>query len=692
MSLTGTNADKRFAVAPGREHLFLSLLLREVVSRRVLKNRLPQDVLSALPRTAAEKISEETGIPSGSLNEIADAFAAAKRPLLIVGGISTAHSGGLAATAAAALLQWASGAVPETVDFSAAENYRAVGTLKDMEILSARMGRGDAGVVFLLRANPVFSLPRRLAFQENLKKAMLSVALCDFLDEDETAREADLVLPLSHPLESWGDVEPRVGVTSLLQPVSPPLHDTLSDGDALLGILGKVSGGGPAGSYKDLLFAAWGKRLGETGKNRLLEKGYVEETVPGKAVSLNGKGAVSALKGFEPAEDPGKPVLVLVPSVRTFDGRSRPISLLSEIPDPLTTVTYGPWISVPEETAKRAGLADGDEATVASSGWNAVLPVKVQPGLPEGVFVVCRDALPSPPVRTDRRTGGTVDYISGIGVVKTGKKIGLPVLSGSFSQHGRGMIPDPAHIEERRHHKKWTLYPEHDHKDYRWGMAIDLDLCNGCSACVAACHVENNVPVAGKADHLKGREMSWLRIEPYYREGAVEFLPMLCQHCDNAPCESVCPVFAAYHNPEGLNVQVYARCVGTRYCSNNCPYKVRRFNWRQHVRPEPQELMLNPDMPAREAGVMEKCTFCIQRIRAAKDKAKDESRKVRDGEFTTACAQSCPTGAIVFGNLLDKESRVHELAHSGRAYRVLESLGTEPSIHYLRGKKPRQGT
>jgi molybdopterin-containing oxidoreductase family iron-sulfur binding subunit len=205
---------------------------------------------------------------------------------------------------------------------------------------------------------------------------------------------------------------------------------------------------------------------------------------------------------------------------------------------------------------------------------------------------------------------------------------------------------------------------------------------------VAACHVENNVPAVGKKDHLRGREMAWLRIEPFYEKGEVEFLPMLCQHCDDAPCETVCPVFAAYHNPEGLNVQVYNRCVGTRYCSNNCPFKVRRFNWWHHVRPEPQELMLNPDVQVREAGMMEKCTFCIQRIRAAKDKAKDESRKVRDGEFTTACAQSCPTGAIVFGNALDKGSTVYKLAHSARAYRVFEILGTEPSVTYLRGRKP----
>jgi molybdopterin-containing oxidoreductase family iron-sulfur binding subunit len=187
--------------------------------------------------------------------------------------------------------------------------------------------------------------------------------------------------------------------------------------------------------------------------------------------------------------------------------------------------------------------------------------------------------------------------------------------------------------------------------------------------------------------------MSWLRIEPFYGDaGDVEFLPMLCQHCHAAPCETVCPVYAAYHNPEGLNVQVYNRCVGTRYCSNNCPYKVRRFNWFWHRWEKPLNRMQNPDLETRGVGVMEKCTFCIQRIRAAKDRGKDEGRKVRDGEVTTACAQSCPTGAIVFGNLLDADSRVSRLAGSDRAYRVFEALGTDPSVYYLNGKNRRSGS
>jgi len=264
---------------------------------------------------------------------------------------------------------------------------------------------------------------------------------------------------------------------------------------------------------------------------------------------------------------------------------------------------------------------------------------------------------------------------------KTGSRIEIPILSGSTSQHGRGLIP----MEPIHRHERVSFYPREAYGEYRWAMAVDLDRCIGCSACVAACYIENNVPIVGRSEQRKGREMSWIRIEPYYREGKADFLPMMCQQCDDAPCETVCPVFAAYHNPEGLNVQVYNRCVGTRYCSNNCPYKVRRFNWFDHrKRKPPLDRMLNPELFVRWKGVMEKCTFCIQRIRKGHDTAKDEEREIRDGEIITACGESCPTRAITFGNLLDKKSRVYRLAHSDRAYRVFEGLGTEPAVYYLR--------
>ncbi len=232
------------------------------------------------------------------------------------------------------------------------------------------------------------------------------------------------------------------------------------------------------------------------------------------------------------------------------------------------------------------------------------------------------------------------------------------------------------------------MYPEHEHKDYRWGMAIDLNSCIGCNACVAACYAENNLPLVGKEQVAMRREMAWIRIERYFEEGPSHpqalFVPMLCQQCDNAPCEPVCPVYATYHNPEGLNVQVYNRCVGTRYCSNNCPYTVRRFNFYEAQWPKPLDLQLNPDVTARSKGVMEKCTFCIQRIQGAKDHAKDEDRKVQDGEATPACVQTCPTEAIIFGNLEDPNSRVAHMAQQPRRYHVLGELNTKPAITYLK--------
>ena len=231
------------------------------------------------------------------------------------------------------------------------------------------------------------------------------------------------------------------------------------------------------------------------------------------------------------------------------------------------------------------------------------------------------------------------------------------------------------------------MYPPHEHKDYRWGMAINLSSCTGCGACVAACYAENNIPIVGKERVAEGRHMAWLRVERYIENVSanpdVRFSPMMCQHCDNAPCEPVCPVYATVHSSEGLNLQVYNRCVGTRYCSNNCPYKVRTFNWFDYEFPEPLHLQLNPDVTVRGRGIMEKCTFCVQRIRDGKDHAKDEGRKVRDGEVVPACAQSCPTQAIVFGNLLDPDSAVSRMSRTQHGYKVMEELNTRPAITYL---------
>ena len=221
----------------------------------------------------------------------------------------------------------------------------------------------------------------------------------------------------------------------------------------------------------------------------------------------------------------------------------------------------------------------------------------------------------------------------------------------------------------------------------QWAMVIDLDRCTGCEACVVACNVENNVPAVGDAEAARGRVMNWIRIERYfegeYPDVRVRFMPVLCQHCEEAPCEPVCPVYATYHTDEGLNAQVYNRCIGTRYCANNCPYTVRSFNFFDPVWAEPLEKSLNPEVSVRQRGVMEKCTFCIQRIRKGEEKARDEGRAVRDGDVVPACVQSCTTRAMTFGNINDDESQVSRLANSGRAVRLLEELGTKPRVIYL---------
>ncbi|UCH84960.1 MAG: 4Fe-4S dicluster domain-containing protein [Candidatus Latescibacterota bacterium] len=682
VSLTGLQADERHVIAPGGEVYLLLYLLREVSRENVAGERHIAGMVESFPDMTPRAYAEKTGLDVHVLESIATKLLTARNPLALAGGVSTMQHSGLDVAVLAGLLQWATGMTWSTVVFDKPGDFGRVGSVRDIDALVKRLQSNQIGVFFVCDVDL-----RGTAVQDALGNAALTVGFGDFMTG--TLEACDIVLPLSHPLESWADATPRADVVGIIQPAITPVHDTRSAGDILIRLAREYQGAQTSLSYQELLLGRLKSKLGTAAVERLLDDGVVRRQADISTVGLNRAVLEPYLKQIVFNDSVVKPVLIVAPSIRAFDGRGDKLALLREIPDPLTTVSYGDWVSVARTDADEKGLKNGDEVIFKVRDSEATVPVMVQKGLARGIMVIHRGAgLPGAVTEPGPLEYNTI--IGGASIAKTGTKAALPILSGSTDPEDRPVVPQPGHEAAHGHHEgdPPTFYPPHEHEDYRWGMVVDLDLCIGCSACTAACYIENNVPVVGPDLHLDGREMAWLRIEPFYNQsGTVDFLPMMCQHCENAPCETVCPVYATYHNPEGLNAQVYNRCVGTRYCSNNCPYKVRRFNWFDHKRPTADNATQNPEVSVRSRGVMEKCTFCVQRIRAARDTAKDEKRLIREGEVTPACAQTCPTQAITFGNLMDPESRVSKLAHSERAFQALGHLGADPGVFYLKNKR-----
>jgi len=563
-------------------------------------------------------------------------------------------------------------------------------------------------------------MPESSGFNAALEKVSLKVAFSSYLDE--TAAKADLILPIHTPLESWGDYEPSNGVYGLMQPAMRPVFNTKMTGDILLSLIARIADRENEKSFYDYVREYWRTHHRRFAPNIDFEEFWIGSLANGGRfteprtvnVQLNprlAKQTLIDLKESELKENNGFQ-LITYPSLNHYDGRGANRPWLQEIPDPMTQMTWDSWIEIHPDDANRLGARNGHKIEVRSSYGVIELPAYVYEGVQPGVVAIpvgqghseygryAGNTGASPmlliPSRPSDKTGSVMWSGVEVSVVNKKERMRIANVAGSDYQFDRPFL-QVVTVEElvrnsltKEKEEYPQIYEEHEHPDHRWGMTIDLNKCIGCSACVTACYSENNIPVVGKEDVRRGRELSWLQIQRFFdaREGTINgrFLPMLCQHCDNAPCEPVCPVFAAYHTPEGLNAQVYNRCIGTRYCANNCPYKVRRFNWWDYDFPSPLNWQLNPDVTVRTKGVMEKCTFCVQRIVGARQEARLEGREMRDGDVMTACQQSCPTDAIVFGDLKDPESKVNKLRERNRprGYRVLNELNTQPAIVYLK--------
>lgn len=704
--LTAANCDEWLAPHPGSE-AWVALGVLHVVARS-------GRVLAAVDRAALRRFTDafdpdavaaHTGVAAATIRRIAAEFAQAD------GAVALAGTADPATHIASAILNAVTGNLGKTVRYLAGAPATPTSGSDAGNALVAAIDEGAVDVLVVAGANPVFT-DSRLA--DALQRVPF-VLWCGQVP-DETAARAHLLLPCHHPLETWSDAVPRAGVTVLGQPVMPPVFDTRPLGDILLATLptaGATTDALPSADTRAVVEATWralhaGLEDGTefaTFWTKAREAGGLFQEAEVDAVALRPEALASSLD--LPASPGSGLALVAVPHIFLYDGRGADKPWLQELPEPVAQIVWDSWAEIHPETAAGLGVGEGDVVELRSDHGSIEVPAHLDSRAARDVVIVPlgqghtaygryaagRGANPwavlPPGARTvavtARATGAHRALVSPLALPDM---LGRPIVEAvALRDLRRGIAP-------KRHGlavpEPWQIRPAHVYPDHQWGMTIDLHSCTGCSACVAACYAENNLPVVGREEVARGHIMSWIRIERYVPEGSdappLYLMPMLCQQCDHAPCESVCPVYASSHTAEGLNAQVYNRCIGTRYCENNCPYKVRRFNWFDHQWPAPLHLQLNPDITTRGAGVMEKCTFCIQRIRAAEMDARAERRPVRDGEIVPACAQACPARAISFGDMLVPDSAMmrRRVDHAPRGYRALEEMNTAPAIDYLR--------
>ncbi|MCI0548336.1 MAG: molybdopterin-dependent oxidoreductase [Candidatus Rokubacteria bacterium] len=731
-SMTASNADEWVRNTPGTEALLALAMLRVILDEGLqAPGADPKALAPAAQGVTLAAAAAASGVPEKDIKRIAHDFAASRSGLALGGSTTAAGSSATALQVAVNLLNSAVGAIGTRVRFGADAALGKANPYADVLALVQAMSRGEIEVLIVAGPNPAYSLPPKAGFAEAAAKVPMVVSLRN--RPDETTSRASVVLPALHWLESWGDAASRDGVVGLMQPTMGPVQidgkpvEGKNIGDIFLalgrGALGTEVGKGPLPweSTQGLVRQDWAARAKEAGQGadayweQALRRGGVWREVGSVPVSVRPEaGRVAAAAAT--LEGNGHALLIF-PSIRFYDGRSADSAWLQEVPDVMTQVAWDGWVEIPAETAKRLGVERGDIVSLTSPHGKIELPAWPSESLhPEAVAVAMGEGHrfegayararglntganpmellgPTP----DPASGGLPYLAVKIALARTGARRPLAIPQATFDQDDRELaqhlsLQAARELELRgkppEHASHPSMYPPLKYPEHRWGMSVDLDKCTGCQACVVACSAENNVPVVGREQVAYGRAQNWIRLERWAEGPAAHpeniFLPMFCQHCAVAPCEPVCPVYAAYHTDEGLNAQVYNRCVGTRYCGNNCPYHVRRFNWFYYTWPDPLNIQLNPDVTVRQLGVMEKCTMCLQRIIKGKNDARDQGRPVADGEIKTACQQTCPTTAITFGDLKDGQAAVSKLSASPRGYHVLEELGTRPAVTYLK--------
>lgn len=708
LSLSGAKADQRLRILPGE----IGLILSHLAARLAPRARFGWE---------AGQLPDST-IPTTTLDAIADRLWDKQGKSLVLCGSAKVEDQTLCN-----LLNHMLGNYGQAVDIQRPSMQRqgndaaAAGLLRELQ-------EGQVAALFILASNPVYSQAAGQEWAEALRRVPLLVSCAE--RPDETTALAKYVCPHPHFLASWGDAEPVAGILSLAQPTFPPLGNTRTVLESL------ATWSGNARSARQLVQDYWRDRVfpRQTTQrdfqafwDKAVHDGVVDLPAPATPVRDFNLGAVRpALTVERPAENHF--ALALYPKVGLLDGSHAYNPWLHELPDPITKVVWDNYACLSPAAAQKLNIVDGDVVRIEADGVALELPALIQPGqhdqavaipLGYGSRLSERFGQVGPQWLEGQPTLGPNGLVGGnaapflgqkqVRLTKTGRQhplattqthhsLSVPSRLAPAGEQRRPMIQETTldawpRWRAPRPHLGEDLWPA-DHlatpPRLRWGMVIDLNACTGCSACVIACQAENNVPVVGKDEVRRQREMHWIRIDRYYAEAGaqgdvdVAFQPMMCQHCGNAPCETVCPVLATVHSSEGLNQQVYNRCVGTRYCANNCPYKVRRFNWFNYPREDAlHNLVLNPDVTVRSRGVMEKCSFCVQRIQEAKLEARRLGEPLADGAVQTACQQSCPAQAIYFGDLNDPNSAVSRLVRSGRGYQVLAELNVKPAVSYL---------